>query len=116
MPPPAPCLFSITTDCPSCLPSACATGRATLSATPPGGKGTISVMGRDGKSCAASGNDNDAAAATMSNGDHHTRMRRSLRHKLPAERHMTSSVAIVAFVTPVIACHWHETLSPVRFI
>ena len=29
---------------------------------------------------------------------------------------MTSSVAIVAFVTPVIACHWHETLSPVRFI
>ena len=43
--PPAPTRFSTTTVCFSSLPSASATGRATVSATPPGGKGTIMVMG-----------------------------------------------------------------------
>jgi hypothetical protein len=46
--PPAPGLFSITTACFSSRDSASATGRATVSATPPGGKGTISVIGLSG--------------------------------------------------------------------
>src|SRR5436853_2797532 len=46
--PPAPGLFSITTGCFSSRDSASATGRATVSATPPGGNGTIIVTGRSG--------------------------------------------------------------------
>jgi hypothetical protein len=47
-PPPAPCLFSTTTGWPRSRPIASATGRAVMSATPPGGKGTIIEMGRLG--------------------------------------------------------------------
>src|SRR6187200_3433138 len=46
--PPAPGLFSITTGCFSSRDSASATGRATVSATPPGGNGTIIVIGLSG--------------------------------------------------------------------
>ena len=47
--PPAPAWFSTTTGCFSSRASASATGRATVSATPPGGKGTIIVIGRSGQ-------------------------------------------------------------------
>ena len=43
-PPPAPARFSTTMVALSSRASASATGRATVSATPPGGKGTIMVM------------------------------------------------------------------------
>jgi hypothetical protein len=46
--PPAPALFSTTTLCLSSRASASATGRATVSATPPGGNGTTIVTGRSG--------------------------------------------------------------------
>jgi hypothetical protein len=58
--PPAPARLSTTTDCLSSRPSASATGRATVSATPPGGNGTIIVIGLSGHVCAC------AAAATTS--------------------------------------------------
>src|SRR5882672_9363329 len=54
-PPPAPARFSTTIGCLSTRPIASAIGRATVSATPPGGKGTIIVTGRFGYSCALSG-------------------------------------------------------------
>src|SRR5882672_99881 len=54
-PPPAPARFSTTIGCLSTRPIASAIGRATVSATPPGGKGTIIVIGRFGYSCALSG-------------------------------------------------------------
>ena len=44
MPPPAPGLFSMTTGCFRSRLIASATGRATVSATPPGGNGTIIVI------------------------------------------------------------------------
>ena len=47
--PPEPGLFSITTGCFSSRDSASATGRATVSATPPGGNGTIIVTGLSGQ-------------------------------------------------------------------
>ena len=47
--PPAPALFSITIGCFSSRDSASATGRATVSATPPGGNGTIIVTGLSGQ-------------------------------------------------------------------
>src|SRR5690606_30595518 len=53
MPPPAPARFSTTTGCPRLRLIASATGRPTVSATPPGGKGTIIVTGRDGQVSAA---------------------------------------------------------------
>jgi hypothetical protein len=46
--PPAPTLLSTTTVCFSCFESASATGRATVSASPPGGNGTIIVIGLSG--------------------------------------------------------------------
>ena len=46
--PPAPSLFSTIKVWRSSRPSASATGLATVSATPPGGKGTIITMGRSG--------------------------------------------------------------------
>jgi hypothetical protein len=49
MPPPAPARFSITTGWPKSRDMASATGRATKSAKPPGGKGTIMVMERVGQ-------------------------------------------------------------------
>src|SRR5262245_18032448 len=55
-PPPAPARFSTTSGCFSKCPIASATGRGNVSATPPGGNGTIIVIGRFGYSCAASGN------------------------------------------------------------
>ena len=45
MPPPAPPLFSTTTGWSRIRASASATGRPTVSATPPGGKGTTMVSG-----------------------------------------------------------------------
>src|SRR5215210_8024511 len=53
MPPPAPPLFSTMTLCFSSLLSAAATGRATVSATPPGGNGTIIVTGLAGQASSA---------------------------------------------------------------
>ena len=46
--PPAPPTFSITTDCPSGARMRSAMIRAAASVDPPGGKGTTSVIGRDG--------------------------------------------------------------------
>ena len=43
--PPAPPRFSITTGCPNSLLSPSATTRPTMSVEPPGGNGTISVIG-----------------------------------------------------------------------
>ena len=45
MPPPAPALFSMTTGVLRKRLIASATGRATMSATPPGGNGTTSAIG-----------------------------------------------------------------------
>src|SRR5512145_2030310 len=45
MVPPAPALFSTITGCPSSTERPCATARATPSVPPPGGKGTISLIG-----------------------------------------------------------------------
>jgi len=59
--PPAPGLFSITTGCFNSRDSASATGRATVSATPPGGNGTIIVIGLSGYWANAA---DDAANAT----------------------------------------------------
>src|SRR6185295_4464798 len=67
--PPAPARFSTTTDCFSSRPSASATGRATVSATPPGGNGTIIVIGRSGHDCAC------AAAATTGTSEASSRER-----------------------------------------
>ena len=44
-PPPAPALFSTITGCFSMRPIASASGRAVMSATPPGGNGTTIVTG-----------------------------------------------------------------------
>ncbi len=53
MPPPAPALFSTTIFCFSVFSIATAVGRPVRSATPPGGNGTIIVIGFDGyASCA----------------------------------------------------------------
>src|SRR6478735_12328555 len=49
MPPPAPPLFSITTGWPRSRDMASATGRPTMSASPPGGNGTTMVTGLEGK-------------------------------------------------------------------
>ena len=43
--PPAPPLFSTITDCFMDSPNICAKGLATISVGPPGGKGTISLIG-----------------------------------------------------------------------
>src|SRR4030095_4522504 len=64
MPPPAPALFSMTTGEPSARPIASASGRPTISATPPGGNGTIIVIGFDGYASCAAGGDAAASAAT----------------------------------------------------
>src|SRR5258708_6855297 len=68
MAPPAPALFSMTMGALSTRLIASAAGRATMSATPPGGNGTISAIGFDGyASCAcASGTDSIASDETMS--------------------------------------------------
>src|SRR3982075_4268134 len=50
--PPAPARFSTTNGCPNSCDSACAKGRATISVVPPGAKGTISVTGLLGHTCA----------------------------------------------------------------
>src|SRR6266851_7705364 len=56
MPPPAPALFSMTIGVLSTRLIASAAGRATISATPPGGNGTTSAIGFDGyTSCACAG-------------------------------------------------------------
>ena len=47
--PPAPLRFSTITDCFNSRASASATGRATVSATPPGGNGTTIVIGLSGQ-------------------------------------------------------------------
>ena len=46
--PPAPGRFTTTIGCPSVFSMVAASGRPTMSATPPGGKGTIMVIGRVG--------------------------------------------------------------------
>src|SRR3954469_14029319 len=50
--PPAPPTFSTTTDCPSVVRMRSAMMRATTSVEPPGGKGEMIVIGRDGYGCA----------------------------------------------------------------
>src|SRR6202011_3678097 len=56
MPPPAPDLFSMTMGALSTRLMASAAGRATISATPPGGNGTTSAIGFDGyASCECAG-------------------------------------------------------------
>src|ERR1700674_264247 len=50
--PPAPARFSTTNGWPNSCESACAKGRATISVVPPGAKGTISVTGLLGHTCA----------------------------------------------------------------
>jgi len=52
MPAAAP-TFSITIDCPRSSPMRCAWMRALTSMPPPAAKGTMSVIGRVGHSCAA---------------------------------------------------------------
>src|SRR5215831_4729185 len=64
--PPAPARFSTTTDCLSSRESASATGRATVSATPPGGNGTIIVIGRSGHVCACAAVTTAAASEASS--------------------------------------------------
>src|SRR5258706_16306520 len=62
--PPAPGLFSSTTDCPSDSPSFCATRRATMSGVLPGPKATMNCTGRCfGHSCAGAGKASAASAA-----------------------------------------------------
>src|SRR3954465_3616218 len=62
--PPAPPTFSITTDCPSVVRILSAMIRAAESVEPPGGNGTISVIGREGYVCACA-----SAAPTMTSND-----------------------------------------------
>src|SRR5687768_3309876 len=50
--PPAPPTFSMITDCPRIGFILSARMRAAVSVEPPGGNGTIRVIGRDGKPCA----------------------------------------------------------------
>src|SRR5687768_15578277 len=64
--PPAPARFSMTTGCLSAAPSASATGLATVSATPPGGNGTIIVTGRSGYCATAALADVAATSASAS--------------------------------------------------
>src|SRR5512144_2148605 len=52
MVPPAPALFSTITGCPSSAEIPCATARATPSVPPPGGNGTINLIGWVGHDCA----------------------------------------------------------------
>ena len=61
--PPAPALFSITTDCFRSRDIASAIGRATVSATPPGGNGTTIVIVRSGY-CAKAADAANAREAT----------------------------------------------------
>src|SRR5205809_3536953 len=80
IPPPAPVLFSITTGVFNSRESASANGLPTISATPPGGKGTISEMGRDGNgSCAvaAKATSQNAMTATCRRVNERTRMNAS---------------------------------------
>jgi hypothetical protein len=54
---PAPGRFSTTTGCLRRIDSSAATTRAVTSPPPPGGKGTTSLMGREGQvDCASAGN------------------------------------------------------------
>src|ERR1700719_4071163 len=64
MVPPAPVTFSITTGCPSDCPIRSPTTRAITSVGPPAANGTIMVIGRDGKDCAAALPANPDVAAT----------------------------------------------------
>jgi hypothetical protein len=57
---PAPGLFSITTGVRSVFCISSATRRAVTSVAPPGAKGTTSVIGLDGNSCARAGRAGDA--------------------------------------------------------
>ena len=62
----APPAFSMTTGCPSGALMRSPMMRAVVSVEPPGGKGTISVIGRVGKFCAAAMPDSAAnIAATI---------------------------------------------------
>src|ERR1700682_1890396 len=64
MAPPAPALFSMTIGALSTRLIASAAGRATMSATPPGGNGTISAIGFDGyASCACAGGRTESIAS-----------------------------------------------------
>src|SRR5260221_13665890 len=66
--PPAPGLFSTTTDCPRDSPSFCATRRATISVVLPGQKATMTCTGRCfGHSCAGVGKASAASAAKAKN-------------------------------------------------
>src|ERR1700716_3874200 len=53
MAPPAPPTFSMITDCPSGTRMRSPMIRAAVSVEPPGGKGTMSVIGLAGEGCAA---------------------------------------------------------------
>src|SRR5258706_14685874 len=51
--PPTPGLFSTMMGCPKCLDASSASLRRCVSVEPPAGHGTMSVIGRVGKSCAS---------------------------------------------------------------
>src|ERR1700681_3984765 len=67
MVPAAPGLFSTMIGCRKPLDISCPIRRATRSTPPPGGKPTMSLIGCDGKSCAAAGRPTSAIAIATSN-------------------------------------------------
>ncbi len=79
MEPPAPGLFSITTDWPSASPSTCVIWRASVSVAPPGGNATTSRIGRSGYDEGAWAS---AGALSMASAIEHHRTRLSMMPSL----------------------------------
>src|SRR4051812_19369899 len=96
MPPPAPALFSMITGCFRKRLIASAAGRATMSATPPGGNGTIMVIGLLGYASWAS-NGAGNAATSVANATMRRWVRRTgvLRNDDPARTVQDGMAAII---------------------
>src|SRR5215470_4693684 len=126
MPPPAPGLFSTTTGTPSARLIASAAGRPMMSATPPGGNGTIIVIGRDGyASCATAGSVYAAVATTTARSRVRVRARtlflrtidysgRQARERAPGGRDENLAVSSARAAARWLHPDRHSRFDPVR--
>src|SRR2546428_1855280 len=92
--PPPPGLFSITIVWPSVRVAISAKRRRWVSVDPPGGQGYISVIGRDGKSCAAAGSARTSPSSASLRASECMRLLQPKRSRLPTpagERDTTRS-------------------------
>src|SRR6266705_5831188 len=81
--PPAPGLFSIRTGWPTYFVAISAKRRRWVSVDPPGGQGQISVIGRDGNSCAAAGSARTSPSSASLRASECMRLLQPKRARLP---------------------------------